>query len=90
MVVMMFGVVRKNTKAKKASVYLSGVSVENESRVYLNALSKPQEATARNCYMEDWFGEAKLTPVGTIICYILILVAFIWAIIATIGFTALF
>ena len=40
--------------------------------------------------MEDWFGEAKLTPVGTIICYILILIAFIWAIIATIGFTALF
>lgn len=90
MVVMMFGVLRKNTKAKKANVYLSGVSVENESRVYLNALSKPQEATARNWYMEDWFGEAKLTPVGTIICYILILVAFIWAIIATIGFTALF
>ena len=90
MVVMMFGVLRKNTKAKKAGVYLSGVSVENESRVYLNALSKPQEATARNWYMEDWFGEAKLTPVGTIICYILILVAFIWAIIATIGFTALF
>lgn len=90
MVVMMFGVLRKSTKAKKASVYLSGVSVENESRVYLNALSKPQEATARNWYMEDWFGEAKLTPVGTIICYILILVAFIWAIIATIGFTALF
>ncbi len=90
MVIMMFGVLRKNTKAKKASVYLSGVSVENESRVYLNALSKPQEATARNWYMEDWFGEAKLTPVGTIICYILILIAFIWAIIATIGFTALF
>ena len=90
MVVMMFGVLRKSTKAKKASVYLSGVSVENESRVYLNALSKPQEATARNWYMEEWFGEAKLTPVGTIICYILILVAFIWAIIATIGFTALF
>ena len=90
MVVMMFGVLRKNTKAKKASAYHSGVSVENESRVYLNALSKPQEATARNWYMEDWFGEAKLTPVGTIICYILILVAFIWAIIATIGFTALF
>ena len=90
MVVMMFGVLRKSTKAKKASVYLSGVSVENESRIYLNALSKPQEATARNWYMEDWFGEAKLTPVGTIICYILILIAFIWAIIATIGFTALF
>lgn len=90
MVIMMFGVLRKNTKAKKVSVYLSGVSVENESRVYLNALSKPQEATARNWYMEDWFGEAKLTPVGTIICYILILIAFIWAIIATIGFTALF
>ena len=90
MVIMMFGVLRKNTKAKKASVYLSGVSVENESRVYLNALSKPQEATARNWYMEDWFGEAKLTPVGTIICYILILIAFIWAIIATIGFTSLF
>lgn len=64
MVVMMFGVLRKNTKAKKASVYLSGVSVENESRVYLNALSKPQEATARNWYMEDWFGEAKLTPLA--------------------------
>lgn len=89
MVVMMFGVLRKSTKAKKASIYLSGVSVENESRVYLNSLSKPQEATARNWYMEDWFGEAKITPLGTIICYILILVAFVWAIIATLGITTL-
>jgi ech hydrogenase subunit A len=84
MVVMMFGVLRKKTKAKKASVYLSGVSVDNESRVFLNSLSQPQEATVRNWYMDDWFGEAKLTPVGTIICYILILIAFIWAIVATV------
>ena len=84
MVVMMFGVLRKKTKAKKASVYLSGVSVDNESRVFLNSLSQPQEATVRNWYLDDWFGEAKLTPIGTIICYILILIAFIWAIVATV------
>lgn len=90
MVIMMFGVLRKNTKAKKADVYLSGVSVDNESRVYLNSLSKPEQATARNWYLEDWFGEAKLTPIGTIICYILILIAFVWAIVATVGLTTLF
>ncbi len=84
MVIMMFGVLRKKTKAKKASVYLSGVSVDNESRVFLNSLSQPQEATVRNWYLDDWFGEAKLTPIGTIICYILILIAFIWAIVSTV------
>ncbi|WP_251197952.1 NADH-quinone oxidoreductase subunit L [Anaerotardibacter muris] len=89
MVVMMFGVLRKKTKAKKASVYLSGVSVDNESRVFLNSLSQPQEATVRNWYMDDWFGEAKLTPIGTIICYILILIAFVWAVVSTAGLTIL-
>lgn len=89
MVVMMFGVLRKHTKAKKASVYLSGVSVDNESRIFLNSLSQPQEATVRNWYMDNWFGEAKLTPVGTIICYILIVIAFLWAIVSTAGLTIL-
>ena len=51
-----------------------------------NARTSRDEAKVR----DEMCIRDRLTPVGTIICYILILVAFIWAIIATIGFTALF
>lgn len=52
------------SKKRKVDVYLSGVSVDNEARSFQNSLSGQTVATARNWYMGDWFGEARVAPVG--------------------------
>ena len=70
---------------KRAEVYLAGISVDNASRTFVNSLSKPTEATARNWYMEDVFGEKALTPAGTTICALIIVVAFAAACVTLLG-----
>ena len=78
--VVLLGGMRKFRKnMRKQDVYLSGVSANNEQRVFINSLSQPQEATARNWYLEPIFGEAKIKPIGTIACYLLLIAAFGWA-----------
>ena len=52
------------SRKRKVDVYLSGVSVDNEARSFQNSLSGQTVATARNWYMADWFGEARVAPVG--------------------------
>ena len=64
------------SKAKKADIYLAGVSRDNEARTFRNSLSGESTATARNWYMEDYFGEKRLSPVGTALCTVVIIVAF--------------
>lgn len=63
-------------KAKKADIYLSGVSADNVARTYKNSLSGETVATSRNMYLENIFGEKRINPVGTVICAIVIIVAF--------------
>ena len=63
-------------KAKKAEVYLAGVSADNEARVYRNSLSGESAATSRNMYLDGIFGEKRINPVGTVACAIVIIVAF--------------
>lgn len=63
------------SKAKKASVYMAGVSADNEKRVFRNSLSGETKATSRNWYMEGWFGEDRLAPVGTICCSLILIVS---------------
>ena len=46
--------------ARRANVYLAGVSVDSDARTYRNSLSQPQAATARNWYMSDMFSESRL------------------------------
>ena len=53
-----------HSRKRKVDVYLSGVSVDNEARSFQNSLSGQTVATARNWYMADWFGEARVAPVG--------------------------
>ncbi len=62
-------------QVKQVPVYLSGVSANNANRTFVNSLSGESMATARNWYMEDVFGEAKITPVGTVACTLIIVVA---------------
>ena len=56
------------SKQRQVDVYLSGVSVDNQKREFVNSMSKVSTATARNYYLEDLFGEAKLAPIGSWIC----------------------
>ena len=63
-------------QVKQVPVYLSGISVNNANRTFTNSLSGESMATARNWYMEDVFGEKKITPVGVWSTSLIIIVAF--------------
>lgn len=85
-VVLLGGMRKFKSNVRKTDVYLSGISVNNEQRVFINSLSQPTEATARNWYLESMFGEARIRPIGTIACYILLVAAFAWAIYLTLAY----
>ena len=55
---------------------LAGVSADNEARVYRNSLSGESTASARNWYLEGIFGEKRIAPIGTVMCSLVIIVAF--------------
>ncbi len=74
------------SKARKVDVYLAGISVNNETREFTNALSGVSSATARNWYLEDWFGEAKINSFSTIFCTALIIACFVMCAIMPLGF----
>lgn len=61
-------------KGRKASVYLAGVSSDNEARVFRNSFSQPMAATARNWYMKDIFGEKQIKPAGEAVTGVIIIV----------------
>lgn len=65
-----------HAKAKKVDVYLAGVSRDNAARTFQNSLSGERQATARNWYLGGIFGEARIAPVGTVACSLVIVVAF--------------
>lgn len=84
MAVVLLGGMRKFKKnVHVADAYLSGISVDNAQRTFINSLSQPTAATARNWYLEPVFGEAKIRPIGTIACYLLLAAAFVWAVYVT-------
>lgn len=86
MAVVLLGGMRKFRKdMKKTDVYLSGISVNNEERTFINSLSQPAEASARNWYLDSIFGEAKIAPIGVIACYALLVVAFVWSFVVAFG-----
>jgi ech hydrogenase subunit A len=75
-VCVLFGALGRPSKKKKVGIYLSGVSADNEARVFRNSMSGTSMATSRNWYMESFFGEAVLNSPGTIICSAIIIIAF--------------
>ncbi len=77
-VIVLFATGRR-TKAKKVDVYLSGVSRDNAERTFINSLSGTSTATARNWYLENIFGERRIAPIGTTVCVIIIVLAFVAA-----------
>lgn len=77
--VLLVGLERKS-KSRKVNVYLSGITVDTDTRAFTNSLSGSTEATARNWYMEDYFGEGKLTKPAHIGTATIIIAAFVVAI----------
>ena len=65
------------SKKKRADVYLSGVSVDSDTRTYRNSLSGESIATSRNLYLDSFFGETKLRPIGEVLCSAIIIIAFL-------------
>ena len=72
--VVLFGAVNASKK-KRVGVYLSGVSVDSDSRTYRNSLSGESVATSRNLYLDTYFGESKIRPIGEVLCSAIIIVA---------------
>ena len=65
------------SKKKRAQVYLAGVSIDSDSRVFRNSLSGETAATSRNLYLESIFGEGRVRRIGEIICAVVIVFAFV-------------
>ena len=67
------------SKARRVDVYLSGVSVDSDRREFRNSLSGVTQATSRNLYLDDLFGEEHVKPVGDVMCVTVMVVAFVMA-----------
>lgn len=63
-VVLSFCIFAWRTKKRTAPIYLSGVGVDFEKRTYMSSLSKETQASQRNWYMDGWFSEKLMTPIG--------------------------
>ncbi len=72
--VVMFGGINASKK-KRVGVYLSGVSLDSDSRTYRNSLSGESIATSRNLYLTAIFGEDKIRLIGEVICATIIIVS---------------
>ena len=83
-VVFLFGGLRSNSKQKRVDVYLAGVNSENDRRMFRNSLTGETEATSRNMYLDGIFGEAKLRPLGEMVCTVVIVMALIAATIVSV------
>ena len=74
--VVLFGSVNASRK-KRVGVYLSGVSIDSDTRTYRNSLSGETAATSRNLYLASIFGEARIRRPGEVLCALIIVVAFV-------------
>lgn len=76
MIVILLGGVN-SSKKKRAQVYLAGVSIDSDQRIYRNSLSGETAATSRNLYLESIFGERRIRPIGEVVCAIIIVFALV-------------
>lgn len=81
--VLLVGLERK-ARSRRVGVYLSGVTVNSDQRQFVNSMSGVSTATARNWYMEQAFGEEKLTTPSHVITTVIIVAAFAAAVVLTI------
>lgn len=78
-VIFLFGGLNGKSKQKRVDVYLAGVNTQNDRRMFTNSLSGESEATVRNFYLDNIFGESKFRCVGEVMCSVIIVVALVAA-----------
>lgn len=89
-VAVLFAGKARKKKERQADIYLAGVGVNSDSRTFLDSFGNVKEATARNWYLDNWFGETRLSGFGTVVCYVLIGLAFALGIVSIVELATLF
>ena len=77
--------VGKPNKQKQVNIYLAGASVDNDKRIYQGSMGTKVEATSKNMYLNDIFGERSLAPFGSILNIILFVLAGIASVVMMTG-----
>ena len=67
-ILMLFAGLGRSSKQKKVDVYLAGASADNMARTFRGSMSQPVAATSRNMYLDNIFGETRITPIASAIC----------------------
>ncbi len=78
----------RKQKTRRASVYMAGISIDNPGRTFRNSMTGESAATAKNWYLESYFGEGKLQKPVQILSAVYIALLFVFA--AAQAFTAIF
>ena len=78
----------RKQKTRRVSVYMAGISINNPGRTFRNSMTGESAATAKNWYLESYFGEGKLQKPVQILSAVYIALLFVFA--AAQAFTAIF
>ncbi|MGI6591464.1 MAG: NADH-quinone oxidoreductase subunit L [Eggerthellaceae bacterium] len=78
-IVVLFGTLTRGTKKKQVGVYLSGISADNDGRMFVNSMSGSTKAEARNWYLDDMFGETRFVQIGVTLNIVLMFVPLVLA-----------
>jgi ech hydrogenase subunit A len=76
-VIALFAGLNRKGKARKVDVYLSGINADNDSRTFTNSMSGHTQATTRNWYMQEYFGEDKIAPIGVVFNSVLMILGIV-------------
>ena len=78
----------RKQKTRRVSVYMAGISINNPGRTFRNSMTGESAATAKNWYLESYFGEGKLQKPVQILSAVYIALLFVFS--AAQAFTAIF
>ena len=78
----------RKQKTRRVSVYMAGISIDNPGRTFRNSMTGESAATAKNWYLESYFGEGKLQKPVQILSAVYIALLFVFS--AAQAFTAIF
>ena len=82
-VALVFLLFKGSTKKRVVPVYMAGAGIDFDQRTYLNSFGAEAKASQRNWYMEDLFGEKKMTLIGLAVSLTLLAGGFGYAIDST-------
>jgi ech hydrogenase subunit A len=60
-----------------ATVYMSGVGINSDTRTYRDSLGGETQATQRNWYLAKWFGDIRLERTGSVLCVVVMAIGFV-------------